>query len=490
MNILQAIKDPKLFGHWFRQPETWAAWRVFLAALFGLPMDEAERSIFHQLTGRIEPPSAQAREAWLVVGRRGGKSFIVALVAVFLACFRSYDEYLSPGERGTVMVLAADRRQARVIMRYVRGLLEGVPMLRRMIVSAREESIELNNRIDIEIHTASFRAVRGYTVVAALLDEVAFWRSEESANPDSEIVAALRPAMATIPNALLLGLSSPYARRGVLYDAWAQHYGKDSDVLVVQADSRTMNPTLPQRVVDRAYTEDPASAAAEYGAQFRADVEGFLQPEWIDRAVVQGVAELPSIPGIDYFAFADPSGGASDSFTLGIAHREGGRIVLDVCRARRPPFDPKAVTEDFSSILRRYGCHRVVGDRYAGEWVPSAFREHGISYETAELPKSDIYLNAEPLFAQGVVQLPDTRQLLTELRQLERRTGSGKDRIDHPPRGHDDLANAACGALWLASRQRLPVNMDDAEVVTLEDMREAVKEHMAVLESTRGPWWD
>lgn len=489
IDIIQACRDPKLFGAWFKKRESWAAWFVFLKALFALPMDAGELSVFHALTGRTEPPTQQAAEAWLVIGRRGGKSFIVALIAVFLACFRDYTQHLAPGERGTVMVIAADRKQARVIMRYVKGLLEGVPMLRRMIQAQRGEAIELSNRIDIEIHTGSFRAVRGYTVVAALLDEVAFWRSEESANPDKEIVNALRPAMATIPNSLLIGLSSPYARRGVLYEAHAQHYGKPSDVLVVQAESRTMNPSLPQSVVDRAYSEDPASAAAEYGAQFRSDVEGFLQPEWIDRAVETGVSELPPVQGVDYFAFADPSGGASDSFTLGIAHREGERRILDVCRGRRPPFDPKAVVSDYATILKRYGCGRVIGDRYAGEWVPSAFRDHGISYDPAELPKSDIYLNAEPLFATGAAQLLDQRQLLTELRQLERRTGSGKDRIDHPPRGHDDLANAACGALWLASRRRGEVDMSGAEVASPEDVQEAIDEHMQELESRRdAPW--
>ena len=41
-----------------------------------------------------------------------------------------------------------------------------------------------------------------HTVIAALLDEVAFWRSDDSASPDTEIVAALRPAMSTIPDAM------------------------------------------------------------------------------------------------------------------------------------------------------------------------------------------------------------------------------------------------------------------------------------------------
>jgi hypothetical protein len=89
--------------------------------------------------------------------------------------------------------------------------------------------------ICVEVHTASYRSVRGYSVVAALCDEAGYWRSDESTNPDSEILAALRPAMATIPNALLMVLSTPYARAGVLWDAYKKHFGKAGNVLVWQA---------------------------------------------------------------------------------------------------------------------------------------------------------------------------------------------------------------------------------------------------------------
>ena len=62
--------------------------------------------------------------------------------------------YLGLGERGTIMVIAADRKQARVIMRYVSGLLHSVPMLSQLIEAERMESIDLANRITIEVHSA------------------------------------------------------------------------------------------------------------------------------------------------------------------------------------------------------------------------------------------------------------------------------------------------------------------------------------------------
>ena len=121
---------------------------------------------------------------------------------------------LGIGERGTITVIAADRKQARTIMRYVKGLLQLVPMLRQLVEAERLEGIDLSNRITIEVHTCSFRTVRGYTILAALCDEMAFWLGEDSSNPDAEVVAAIKPAMATIPNAILLCASSPYARKG------------------------------------------------------------------------------------------------------------------------------------------------------------------------------------------------------------------------------------------------------------------------------------
>ena len=219
ISILEAMHDPGLFARWF-SGETWQAWEVFLSALLGLPLDKEKFSVFRRHTGRNGAPREPCREGWVVAGRRAGKSLVAALVAVYLAYFRDYREFLGPGERATVMVIAADRRQARVVFRYIAGLIDGVLMLSRMVESRTSETINLNNRVTLEVHTASFRAVRGYAVAAAICDEVAFWRSEDSANPDTEILNGLRPGMATIPGALLavhqLPLRAPWSVVGSL----------------------------------------------------------------------------------------------------------------------------------------------------------------------------------------------------------------------------------------------------------------------------------
>ncbi len=454
INIINATADTNLFAKWFADRETWAAWFAFLAALFALPMTDDQRAIYEQCTGRDTPPTDVASEAWLVCGRRAGKSFILALIAVFLACFFDYRRFLQPGERGTIMVVAADRKQARTIMRYIGGLLRGVPMLKRLIQSETRESFDLNNSITIEVGTASFKSLRGYTIVAALCDEIAFWPSDNSAEPDYEILNALRPAMATIPNAMLLCASSPYARKGALWATHRKYFGKAGLILVWQAATRTMNATVPQSVIDDAMERDASSAAAEYLAQFRSDIEALLTREAVEACVSPGVRERPFIPRLKYKAFVDPSGGSSDSFTMAIAHREGNGLILDLVRERKPPFSPDAVVEDFSKVLKEYRVSKVTGDRYGGEWVRESFRRHGIAYELSAQPKSDLYRDAVPLVNAKTLDLLDHDRLTNQLIGLERRTArGGKDSIDHAPGGRDDIANVVAGVASLLSKK-------------------------------------
>src|SRR5690349_21785104 len=105
---------PQLFGRWFRNPASWRAWRVFLSALFALPITDADDlALYRRCTGRDETPTQRVEEAWLVVGRRGGKSLTLALIGCFLSAFVDWSPYLVPGELAVVSILAADRRQAR-----------------------------------------------------------------------------------------------------------------------------------------------------------------------------------------------------------------------------------------------------------------------------------------------------------------------------------------------------------------------------------------
>ena len=442
----------------------WTAWRSFISAVFCQPFtSEAELEIFQECTQLEAPPDRRPPSVWMPVGRRGGKSRILAAITVHLACCYDWSPYLDPGELGVLPVLAADRRQARTIMGYVKAFLEH-KNLKDLVIQDSAESLQLKGNILIEVVTASYRAVRSRTVIAALCDEIAFWmNADNSLNPDTEIIAALEPAMATIPNALLLGASSPYARRGVLWNNYEKWYGKPGGPLIWQAPTAVMNPTVPQEFLDEKYHEDPLAAAAEYGAEFRKDVDAFISPEALQSAILSEQHEWPPRPGFTYQAFVDPSGGSNDSMTLAIGHidRNTRKGVLDAIRERRPQFSPDNVAKEFCDLLKLYRVFKIEGDHYGGDWVKERFQKNGVSYVVSDRNKSDIYLEFLPLLNAKRVELLDNHRMRGQFLGLERRTArGGHESIDHPKGGYDDISNVVAGLMVRLLAKKNPLDID------------------------------
>lgn len=456
VSLRAAFADPALLGN-VLAGDSWRAWRVLLIATMGEPLDDEERVVFKQLTGgRDREPGRRVEEFVAVIGRRGGKSRALATLAAYLGGLCDHRDVLAPGERGVLLCIAPDQRQAKIALDYCTAVLEGSSVLRQLIANRTADTLSLTNGIDVEVRAASFRRLRGPTYVAVIADEAAFWHVDEggSANPDSEIFSAVRPGLATT-GGLLAIISSPYARRGEVWEAYRNNYGPTGDplILVAQGTSRELNPTLPQSVVDRALERDPAAAAAEYLAEFRRDIETFVAREAVLACVVPGLYEGRPQNNFRYAGFVDPSGGSGDSFSLAIAHRDRGtdRVVLDCLREIKPPFSPEAVVAEFADVLKSYRIIRVQGDRYGGEFPRELFRRHHISYETAAKPKSDLYRELLPLINSGRCELLHHQKLISQLTGLERRTArSGRDSIDHAPGGHDDIANCCAGALLSA----------------------------------------
>jgi hypothetical protein len=196
---------------------------------------------------------------------------------------------------------------------------------------------------------------------------------------------------------------------------------------------------------------DPASYKAEFLAQFRNDRESLFALENIEPLIESGIHERIVRPGVTYHAFVDPSGGSSDSMTLGIAHLEDDIAVLDVLKEVVPPFSPETVVREFCGYLRMYRCFQVTGDRFGAQWVVEAFEKNNISYRASDFTKAEIYSEALPITMSRQCRFLDYPKFVTQMCSLERRAGrSGKDSIDHPSGQHDDLANSAAGAIVLA----------------------------------------
>jgi hypothetical protein len=370
MTIDRVLRDGNLLGAALgHNVSSWSTWLVILSAAFGSQLDDVEAIKFAKVCGCRAVPSERVKELWVVAGRRSGKSRMAAAVCVYAALFQEHR--LAPGEVGHVLALSATKAQAELIKNYCLAFIESSPVLRQQLVNVTSEEITLAGNIVVGIHQNNFRSVRGRTVLAAVFDECAYWRDETSASPDVEVYRAIKPSL-DASGGVLIGISSPYRRVGLLAARYRDHFGKDSDVLVVQAPTLALNPTIDEGVIVRARAEDPSAAAAEWDAEFRTDLRSLLADEAIDRAIDQGRAlELPPRRGIKYVGFADASAGRHDEFTICIAHieRDGDdkRFIADVVRGRAPPFDPNEVAKEYAALAKSYGITQLVGDAFAGE---------------------------------------------------------------------------------------------------------------------------
>ncbi len=484
LSMRRALSDPDYFGSdAMLGGSSWAGWRVLLLAIVGEALSEDERVIFRELTERDHEPAEPVKEFTGVIGRRGGKSRAMGTLAGYLAGCVDYRGVLAPGQRGRLPVIAASKDQADEVMSYCKGTFEQSSALRDLVTNDIDRTLSLRSGIDIQVRALSFRNLRGAANIAVICDEQAYWRSDESASPDSEIIAALKPSLATTRGPLIQ-ISSPYAKRGTLYQSFVRDFGPDGRAsrLVARAATVKLNPSIDQDFLADAFEDDPVAANSEYNAEWRDDISAFIAGEIVDRVTVANRTEIPPEAGITYTAFVDVGGGTGgDSYTAAIAHvrpMEGSRetcAVLDLLFEVKPPYSPDEVTATLCEILKRYRIANVTGDSYGGAWPRERFAHNGIKYETASkqniaqllnpsesksgpLYASEIYRTFLALANSGRVELLDHKKMRTQLLTLERRTTpSGSDNITHPKGGHDDCVNAAAGACVLAAHARQPL---------------------------------
>jgi hypothetical protein len=457
-----AMRDQNVARADYEDP-SWAFWWVAHSAADAEPPPVVEvphwEDIWNIIGGGRPWPTVRPREWHLYGSRRIAKTRENARRKAW-SCVTHDGKRLTRGETGVANFYAPDRAQALIAFNYAASFIEESPLLARMIENRTRHEIRFTNSTLMRVATASFRTSRGFTSIGAHVDESAFlWDGESLANPIGELLTAIRPAMSTQPSAQLSTATTPRTRTGEVWNIFNRYFGKDDPrVLVLRAD-HTFNPTLDPAVVEAALEQDEQVARSEYFAEFRSDLETLLTREVVMPCVVPNRGDLPPTAGQRVLWFADPAGGSgADSYTLcGAAPAADGRVSIVALAERKPPFSPDDVTREFAEIIRRYGGSSVRGDKYAGEWPRERFRRHGVSYEVNQKTTSEIYQQAVPLLTGQRIELPDNARLIAQLCALERRLSpGGRTLITHPPRGHDDLANAALGAAVAAVASASP----------------------------------
>lgn len=406
------------------------------------------------------------REAWLIVGRRGGKTdrFASTIVAYEALC-GGHESYVRSGQPAICFQIAQDLRMARYSLHFIRATLESSPIGRKAIKQITADKIELKNGVCIYCVPPTTKSVRGFASPVAVLDEVGMWYQEsDSANPDYEIYRALTPGQIQFPNRRIVGISTPWNKAGMLW----QNYEAGTNGARLQTESRRAefegvfvghgttasmgNPMVTAAYLKTERARDVRAFARECLAEFQDSITGFLPTALVERAVATGIVERPRSPRYTYVAAIDPAF-KSDAFACAVVHKdEHGVVVFDAVRRfvgrADAPLNPAAVLEALKVVFDTYGITYVYSDQYHLESLGQLARERGI--EIIGVPftaksKAQLYGNLQGLFHQGRISLVDDYELKKELKTLERTlTDGGNVQISAPAGFHDDMASVAC----------------------------------------------
>lgn len=165
VSLREALREPELLGGTI-SGESWVGWRCLLLACLGEELTDDEHELFRKLTGGRAEPGQLIEEFVGVIGRRGGKSYAIAVLAAYIAGLCRHPA-LVRGERGIVLVIAPDQRQAQICLDYITAIFEASPILRQLIEGHTQSTLRLTNGIDIEVRASDFRRLRGPTYICS-----------------------------------------------------------------------------------------------------------------------------------------------------------------------------------------------------------------------------------------------------------------------------------------------------------------------------------
>jgi len=436
VNIIDFIRDRNLIGQKLSIAQTAA-----LKAFYGLELNRRELEVYKRCTGLEEYHARAYPEVDFICGRRSGKTDRLASNIVLFEVFEGgHEKRLNLGERGMLIVLSVNQRQAQIVLNYIKGKVDASPILRSMVADVYNEEIRFKNGLSVASYPCSFRGLRGYSVPVCVIDELAFFKVQ-GVNVDREVLEAVRPAQATFPGAKLVKISSPYAKQGELWRDFASYYGKNqSQVLIWKAPSKVMNPTISDSFLRREKRRDPDAYRREYEAEFSDSISDFIPADAIDSCVVVGRRGVPPRPDFNTYVAAIDAAFVSDRFAFCVCHSERGKVVFDYIDGWRgtkaEPLNMGATLNEISRVLHDYGCNLVWGDQFAAVPIREGLRDRGVlfmEYPFTTGSKQKLYTTLKTLILEGATELLDHADSVRELKSLEATiTPSGTVRIGAP----------------------------------------------------------
>ncbi len=414
--------------------------------------------------------------AW-AVGRRGGKSTCLAAIGVHACTLRpSLRRFLRDGERGYAVVIGVNVRQARLVLRAAREMVERSPLLGPLLVSASEDELVFRsdgNEMAFSAFPCTSRGARGWPIAALLLDEFAHHVDGEGNSAAESVWRALSPSVAQFgTEGRIIASSTPWGSEGAFATLHAQaSSGEIPDAVAFQVSSEDANPTLDAAFMAAERARDPEAAKSEFDALFVAGGASFFDGDNL-RAAVTLPGELRPRDATSWVAGLDPAF-ASDVFAVvlvGVDRRDRRRLLVGMVRGWLPPkrkagsLDEARVIEDatlaeVASLVRTFKATAVT-DQFKSAGVAERLRRLGVRVRVEPMTASSkdaAFGFLRGRLNDGSIELFEQADLLRELRAVRTRYAAGRSSVVLPRvgRGHCDHAQALAIAVHEIDRHHL-----------------------------------
>ena len=407
----------------------------------------------------------------LIVGRRGGKSAISAMVSIYSTIKTNWKPYLKKTPSATVAILSHSKDFSDEILELIKTFIEDSPVLTRLIdktktlskstlnlkvpfIERTGERISIvNSRVTIKVGAASKKTTRGRAICVLLCDEIAHWNLEEkAAERDEDILRAVRPSLLQFGDqGMVLKLSNPGIKQGVLYNEYSRRHQLPKNFAVFKAPSWVWNDILESKDFAIEYQLDPEGFDWEYRANFVDSISNFISPEFVDLCVQKGIRFNPpeaKTKNIIYSAALDAAF-KGDRFAFTLLGMDDSRIKQYISKtwqgSRQNPVKATEVASYIRNVLKEFKISRVSADQYAFQPLREIFDQFNITLEEnvfTNTYKKKIYFNLKRLFHNQTIDILDDSILIGEVKQLQvEQTATGIIRIGHPTGGKDDCAD-------------------------------------------------
>lgn len=318
------------------------------------------------------------RRRWVIrAGRRAGKSSTLARLAVAHALWGSW--FVPPGDVGVVAFVSVDRDEASARLRTIREILQTLGVA----FDERGEEIELRDRrVVFKVVTCSIRSV-GFTSIAIFCDEMAKWESrDDKSNPAREVMASVRPTMATQPAAFEVCSSSPWGTDD--YHAELFEQGDTAQQLTSFAPTWVANPS-PETTEEKTREAEPDERiwSREYAAEPGVTLSAALDPA--DTAA--SFRMDPRGLRIASFLAIDASSLRGDSFTYVAGHEtDAGEMQVTEIRGWEGEELRSASLESIVDVIaaraKVFGVRRVFGDQRESAGLEALFARRSLVFES------------------------------------------------------------------------------------------------------------